>query len=642
VSGESIAQLVRTRLEASSLTEGARRFALAAVAGHPALKQALTSPSAPATATAGSGAGTMLRSVWLRSITVRGFRGVGPASTLAVEPGPGLTLVVGRNGSGKSSFAEGIEIALTGRNERLTGKTADWQKQWRNIHDGTSAEVTVEFQVDGDRRPLTVRRSWTGKNIDDAVSAVAWNGDEQSGLPELGWSTALEQYRPFLSYDDLGKVSAKPSVGFDLLLGVLGLEAITGAQDLLTAARGELAKTVAEPQEALPALLKDLSGIDDDRARRVTRALTSDPPDIADVRDALAEAPGPGGGDSLRTMLTRLASLPAPDAEMVSAASGELRAAATAVQGFKGTDTDEAARLADLLDAALTHHTSHGDGPCPVCGQGTLDASWQQRTADEIGHLRQRAAEAIAARDRLGAALTRARELILPVPAALTGAGPDGIDRAKAASAWSDWAALARENDALALAAGLGRRRPHSKNPPGLSVTGPHTSCGALKMRGGPSARGGRAGWTCTRAQRTPGRVMTTCRLLSPGSRIRLSNCATSGSGRSASTPPGSGPTCGRRATSISGRSPSLAAGAPVGSSTFLSGSTARTAVSRCSATVSCTLWDCRCSSRVAPRRTVHSGSSSSTTPCRQWTPRRSRASHMFSMMRLPTGRSSS
>ena len=36
-----------------------------------------------------------------------------------VEPGPGLTLVVGRNGSGKSSFAEGIEVALTGHNERL-------------------------------------------------------------------------------------------------------------------------------------------------------------------------------------------------------------------------------------------------------------------------------------------------------------------------------------------------------------------------------------------------------------------------------------------------------------------------------------------------------------------------------------------
>jgi DNA repair exonuclease SbcCD ATPase subunit len=37
-----------------------------------------------------------------------------PATTLEVERGPGLTLVVGRNGSGKSSFAEALELLLTG------------------------------------------------------------------------------------------------------------------------------------------------------------------------------------------------------------------------------------------------------------------------------------------------------------------------------------------------------------------------------------------------------------------------------------------------------------------------------------------------------------------------------------------------
>lgn len=459
MSGVSVAQLVRTRLAASDLTEGARRFALAAVAGEPALKQALTSPAEPVVAAATT-EGAMLRNVWLRSVTVGGFRGIGRASKLEVEPGPGLTLVVGRNGSGKSSFAEGIEVALTGHNERLKGKTAEWQKQWRNIHDGASAEVTVEFQVDGDSRVLTVQRSWAGKNIDDATSAVAWNGAERCDLTGLGWGPALEQYRPFLSYDDLGKVSDKPSVGFDLLVGVLGLEAITGAQDLLTAARSDLSKTLSEPHEALPALLKALSTVDDERARRVTRALTSDPLDVSEVRKVMAEGPEAGGGDSRLATLTRLLSLPCPDAEMAATSAAALRAAATAVEAFKGTDTDEAARLADLLDAALAHHASHGDGPCPVCGQGTLDVGWEQRTADEIGHLRRRAANAITARDRLGAALARARELIQPVPAALSGTGPDGVDRSPAASAWHDWAALSGETDVLALTAGLERLAP--------------------------------------------------------------------------------------------------------------------------------------------------------------------------------------
>jgi hypothetical protein len=37
---------------------------------------------------------------YVSSIMVEGFRGVGPAASLTLRPGPGLTLVVGRNGSG--------------------------------------------------------------------------------------------------------------------------------------------------------------------------------------------------------------------------------------------------------------------------------------------------------------------------------------------------------------------------------------------------------------------------------------------------------------------------------------------------------------------------------------------------------------
>ena len=54
------------------------------------------------------------RIAFVRTITVEGFRGIGPKATLDLTPGPGLTLVVGRNGSGKSSFAEGLELLLTG------------------------------------------------------------------------------------------------------------------------------------------------------------------------------------------------------------------------------------------------------------------------------------------------------------------------------------------------------------------------------------------------------------------------------------------------------------------------------------------------------------------------------------------------
>lgn len=42
--------------------------------------------------------------------------------SLPLQPGPGLTLVVGRNGSGESSFAGGLEVLLAGHNPRWEGK----------------------------------------------------------------------------------------------------------------------------------------------------------------------------------------------------------------------------------------------------------------------------------------------------------------------------------------------------------------------------------------------------------------------------------------------------------------------------------------------------------------------------------------
>ena len=71
---------------------------------------------------------------YLKAITVEGFRGIGPKITLTLQPGPGLTVVTGRNGSGKSSFAEAAELALTGENKRWSDRTAVWKEGWRNLH----------------------------------------------------------------------------------------------------------------------------------------------------------------------------------------------------------------------------------------------------------------------------------------------------------------------------------------------------------------------------------------------------------------------------------------------------------------------------------------------------------------------------
>lgn len=54
---------------------------------------------------------TPARRIYLDSVAVAGSRGIGPRAWLKLSPRPGVTLVVGRNGSGKSSIAEGVETA---------------------------------------------------------------------------------------------------------------------------------------------------------------------------------------------------------------------------------------------------------------------------------------------------------------------------------------------------------------------------------------------------------------------------------------------------------------------------------------------------------------------------------------------------
>jgi hypothetical protein len=79
-------------------------------------------PSAPAT----DGSVSDGNPVYLKSIGVKGFRGVGPEVRIPLKAGPGLVVISGRNGSGKSTVAEALELALTGRSYRWHNRTAVW------------------------------------------------------------------------------------------------------------------------------------------------------------------------------------------------------------------------------------------------------------------------------------------------------------------------------------------------------------------------------------------------------------------------------------------------------------------------------------------------------------------------------------
>jgi hypothetical protein len=157
---------------------------------------------------------------YLETIGVRGFRGIGPESALKLRPGPGLTLVIGRNGSGKSSFAEALEVLLTGTSVRWADKGSRfWKEGWRNLHDGAEPQVRVRLVAEGIGQ-VELTRSWIGEQeVDDGTTVASGAGKKLTDLAGLGWESAVQDFRPFMSHSELAsRFEDGPTVLYRALL----------------------------------------------------------------------------------------------------------------------------------------------------------------------------------------------------------------------------------------------------------------------------------------------------------------------------------------------------------------------------------------------------------------------------------------
>lgn len=231
-------QLIHDSLKSDDLLQkNWSSLVLAACDGRDALdgvlQNAKTTAKADEKATATTHAGA-----YLTSLTVEGFRGIGPRQTLTLTPGPGLTIVVGRNGSGKSSFAEALEVLLTGDSKRWMDRSKIWKEGWRNLHQVKTAAIEAKLDLEGGGQ-AAVGCSWDAEAGLEAQKSVAQiKGKTKTTLQALGWTAALESYRPFLSYNELGSMLDEgPSKLYDALSLVLGLEDLVNAQTALAECR---------------------------------------------------------------------------------------------------------------------------------------------------------------------------------------------------------------------------------------------------------------------------------------------------------------------------------------------------------------------------------------------------------------------
>lgn len=319
---------------------------------------------------------------FLRSVTVEGFRGIGTRTTLAVNPYRGITVISGRNGSGKSSFAEAIEYALTGSSYRWANKNgAHWQASWRNLHAGEPASITVDFAMEPDDErtgtTATVGVEWSpGCKLNQAERWSQIKGQRREPISALGWDQALRTHRPLMSYDELGGLFEEgQSALYDALNVLLGLDEVSAAEARLKDTEKRLGGARKTANDARTQLVRTLDASSDPRAADVKKLIGRKPYDL----DAVSVTTLGAKTDQAATIarLRTIAALEIPDTVRAAEIANELRAAIDAHASASGTADDVLVVRANLLRDALNMHAHAGDGTCPVCETGTLDATWQ-------------------------------------------------------------------------------------------------------------------------------------------------------------------------------------------------------------------------------------------------------------------------
>jgi hypothetical protein len=158
----------------------------------------------------------------VRNVHVRGHIGVGEeAVDLPLNPAAGLTIVTARNGTGKTSIADGARHTLSGGTKR------SYQVLAENVH---YPHRDIVVTVGNGRRDFEI--------VCGMDEVVRWrNADGSSTMPPAEWTEAFERYMPVLLYPEMSQVIQDPSNLHAFLKDALELTALEELQVMLKADR---------------------------------------------------------------------------------------------------------------------------------------------------------------------------------------------------------------------------------------------------------------------------------------------------------------------------------------------------------------------------------------------------------------------
>ena len=107
----------------------------------------------------------------------------------------------------------------------------------RYLDDGVEPQVRARFLAEGIGQ-VELTRSWTGEQeVDDGTTVATGAGKKLTDLAGLGWESAVQDFRPFMSHSELAsRFEDGPTVLYRALLKGLGLEAFESIRECLAKA----------------------------------------------------------------------------------------------------------------------------------------------------------------------------------------------------------------------------------------------------------------------------------------------------------------------------------------------------------------------------------------------------------------------
>ena len=149
----------------------------------------------------------------LRFVEASGFRGAANGTgapgaednpfRLSLPRSARVVVVQGANGTGKSTLADAVEVALRGGTEGSTAFTPSALEQPQSQHTGTpDSDVVVTLENDhGDR----LRIAWRSDGLSEDAE-VTWrpaepHGDELTARPGTHWAAAVSTHHAVVGYD---------------------------------------------------------------------------------------------------------------------------------------------------------------------------------------------------------------------------------------------------------------------------------------------------------------------------------------------------------------------------------------------------------------------------------------------------------